>query len=70
MSFRKIQSGAERIGISERTLWTWIKDGLPYYLVKRTAFVKDSDVDGYIARHRATPAEDIDRIILEIQEGK
>lgn len=70
MSFRKIPNSAEKIGVCERTLWTWIKDGLPYYLVNRTAFVKDSDIDKYIEMHGATPAEDVDKIIMEICKGQ
>ena len=72
---RRISSAAEAYDVSERTVWNWIGSGLPYYRVGRVAFVRLSDIERFIEKHRITPEtpeeidkREVDRIVAEIQQ--
>ena len=61
--------------ISERTLRSWIYspvDSLPATKVCGKVFVRKSDFDAYLERHRITPLEqlDLDAIVEEVIKGE
>ncbi len=39
-------------GVSERTMWTWLGQGLPHVRVNGTTLIKFTDLDEWLGQHR------------------
>ena len=65
----KIKKAAQYAGISERTLRTWLKEGLVYSRVRSgTVLIHKDDIDQFIRNFQVTKNE-VKEIVDEVMEG-
>ena len=63
----KVPTCARRVGVSPRTVWTWVGQGLPCVRVGGTTLIKFSDLDAWLQKHRVERNE-IKRVVDDIME--
>ena len=69
----KVRKAAQYAGISERTLWTWASQGMPYAKINGTALFNYEDLDAYIRKHtvnRNEVKEIVKDVLKNLSEGK
>jgi len=69
----KVKKASQHAGVSERTLWSWANQGLPYAKVNGTALFNLDDLDAFIRKHMVNRNEvqDLVKDVLKtLSEGK
>ncbi|MFH0812843.1 MAG: helix-turn-helix domain-containing protein [Pseudomonadota bacterium] len=66
--YLRIRSAAEYCSISERTLRTWLKEGLPHSKVKGVVLVKIENLDAFIEQFE-TRENQVDHVVDEVLYG-
>ena len=64
----KAKPASKYAGVSERTLRTWLKEGLRYSKVRGSILIKVTWLDEYIEKFEET-SNDVDRIVTEVLAG-
>ncbi len=63
----KPKTAAEYADVSERTLWTWLKeDGLQSSKIRGTTLIKIQWVDEFLERHELDHGNEVDRIVSDV----
>ena len=65
----KVKQAAKYCGLSERTLRTHLKVGLPYSRVRGTILIKHDWLDGYLESFKVVESNPIDKMGDEMLEG-
>lgn len=63
----KVKSAAGYAGISERTLRSWLTQGLRHAKVNGSVLIKSEWIDHWIEKHECTENE-ADRIVAELNQ--
>jgi excisionase family DNA binding protein len=67
--YAKVRTAAKYADISERTLRTWLKEGLPHLrLHTGTILIAYRDVDSWLEQFRVDGSE-VDAIVDEVMKG-
>lgn len=64
-AYGKVKTIAKRCDISERTVRTWLKAGLPYCKVRGTILIKFDQLDDFLGGF-IVEDEQVDRIVTEV----
>ncbi len=48
----RVPTCARRVDVSERTVWSWLSQGLPHARVNGTTLIRFADLDEWLSRHR------------------
>ncbi len=66
--FAKVKTAAKYANISERTLRTWLKEGLPHFRPGGTILIAYRDIDAWMEQFRVD-GNKLDAVVDEVMEG-
>ena len=66
--YAKVKTAAKYANVSERTLRTWLKEGLPHFRPRGTILIAYRDIDEWFKQFSVDDSR-IDSIVNELTEG-
>lgn len=66
--YLKLKEVGEVCGVSKRTVWAWVNEGLPTIKVGGTCLVKKADLETWIDGFRVDRGQ-VDRVVDEVMRG-
>ncbi len=66
--YLKLREVAEACGVSKRTAWAWVNEGLPTIKVGGTVLVKKADLEAWLDSFQVDRGR-VDTIVAEVMAG-